>query len=169
MVQIAPTEGLSHVIGDQSTRLLDVTLPEFFNYARRKYGQCEAVVFSQFNIRWTYRELLDKCDEFAAGLLALGLYKGDRVGIWSPNRVEWIIAQIATARLGIILVNINPAYKGTELEYCINKVDLKCLIFATQFKSSAYAQTIIDLCPELVKQKPGHLHLKKLPLSLIHI
>ena len=162
MVQIAPTEGLSHVIGDQSTRLLDVTLPEFFNYARRKYGQCEAVVFSQFNIRWTYCELLDKCDEFAAGLLALGLYKGDRVGIWSPNRVEWLIAQIATARLGIILVNINPAYKGTELEYCINKVDLKCLIFATQFKSSAYAQTILDLCPELVEQKPGHLRLKKL-------
>ena len=163
MVQIAPAEGLSHVIGDQSKRLLDVTLPEFFNYARRKYGQSEAVVFSQFNIRWTYSELLEKCDAFAAGLLALGLYKGDRVGIWSPNRAEWIIAQIATARLGIILVNINPAYKGTELEYCIKKVDLKCLIFATQFKSSAYAQTIIDLCPELVEQKPGHLHLKKLP------
>ena len=163
MVQIAPTEGLSHVIGDQSNRLLNVTLPEFFNYTRQKYGQCEAVVFSQFNMRWTYSELLDKCDAFAAGLLALGLYKGDRVGIWSPNRAEWIIAQIATARLGIILVNINPAYKGTELEYCINKVDLKCLIFATQFKSSAYAQTILDLCPELVEQKPGHLHLKKLP------
>ena len=163
MVQIAPAEGLSHVIGDQSNRLLNVTLPEFFNYTRQKYGQCEAVVFSQFNMRWTYSELLDKCDEFAAGLLALGLYKGDRVGIWSPNRAEWIIAQIATARLGIILVNINPAYKGTELEYCINKVDLKCLIFATQFKSSAYAQTILDLCPELVEQKPGHLHLKKLP------
>ena len=163
MVQIAPAEGLSHVIGDQSNRLLNVTLPEFFNYTRQKYGQCEAVVFSQFNMRWTYSELLDKCDEFAAGLLALGLYKGDRVGIWSPNRAEWIIAQIATARLGIILVNINPAYKGTELEYCINKVDLKCLIFATQFKSSAYAQTILDLCPELVEQKSGHLHLKKLP------
>ena len=163
MVQIAPTEGLSHVIGDQSKQILDVTLPEFFKYARQKYGQYEAVVFSQFNMRWTYSELLHKCDAFAAGLLALGLYKGDRVGIWSPNRAEWIIAQIATARLGIILVNINPAYKGTELEYCINKVDLKCLIFATQFKSSAYAQTILDLCPELVEQKPGHLHLKKLP------
>ncbi len=163
MVQIAPTEGLSHVIGDRSNRLLNVTLPEFFNYTRQKYGQCEAVVFSQFNMRWTYSELLDKCDAFAAGLLALGLYKGDRLGIWSPNRAEWIIAQIATARLGIILVNINPAYKGTELEYCINKVNLKCLIFATQFKSSAYAQTILDLCPELTEQKPGHLHLKKLP------
>ena len=150
---------------------MDVTLPEFFNYARQKYGNSEAVVFSQFNTRWTYSELLDKCDTFAAGLLALGLYKGDRVGIWSPNRAEWIIAQIATARLGIILVNINPAYKGTELEYCINKVDLKCLIFATQFKSSAYAQTILDLCPELVGQKPGHLNLKKLPSlrSLVQI
>ena len=112
MVQIAPTEGLSHVIGDQSKQVLDVTLPEFFKYARQKYGQYEAVVFSQFNIRWTYNELLDKCDAFATGLLALGLYKGDRVGVWSPNRAEWIIAQIATARLGIILVNINP--KGIE-------------------------------------------------------
>ena len=84
MVQIAPAEGLSHVIGDQSNRLLNVTLPEFFNYTRQKYGQCEAVVFSQFNMRWTYSELLDKCDEFAAGLLALGLYKGDR-SVFGPQ------------------------------------------------------------------------------------
>ena len=76
------------------------------------------------------------------------------------GRVDYL-AQIATARLGIILVNINPAYKGTELEYCINKVDLKCLIFATQFKSSAYAQTILDLCPELVEQKLRTLTPKK--------
>ena len=68
MVQIAPAEGLSHVIGDQSNRLLNVTLPEFFNYTRQKYGQCEAVVFSQFNMRWTYSELLDKCDQFAMGV-----------------------------------------------------------------------------------------------------
>ncbi|MGB0797061.1 MAG: AMP-binding protein, partial [Paracoccaceae bacterium] len=115
MAQIAPVEGLAHVKGDTSRRLLDVTLPEFFAYTRTKYGHCEAVVFSQFGLRWTYAELLEKCDDFAAGLLALGIYRGDRVGIWSPNRAEWIIAQIATARIGVILVNINPAYKATEL------------------------------------------------------
>ena len=163
MAQIAPVEGLAHVKGDTSRRLLDVTLPEFFAYTRTKYGHCEAVVFSQFGLRWTYAELLEKCDDFAAGLLALGIYKGDRVGIWSPNRAEWIIAQIATARIGVILVNINPAYKATELEYCINKVGLKCLIFATQFKSSGYAQMLKELCPDLSGQKPGHLRLGKLP------
>ena len=162
MVQIAPIEGLAHVIGDTSRRLLDVTLPEFFDYTLRKYGHCEAVVFSQFGIRWTYAELLKKCDDFAAGLLSLGIYKGDRVGIWSPNRAEWIIAQIATARIGAILVNINPAYKATELEYCVNKVGLKCLIFATQFKSSGYAQILKELCPDLDGQKPGYLRLGKM-------
>ncbi len=162
MAQIAPVEGVAHVKGDTSRDLLSVTLPEFFEYTRAKYGVCEAVVFSQFALRWTYNELLDKCDEFAAGLLALGLYKGDRVGIWSPNRAEWIIAQIATARIGVILVNINPAYKASELEYCINKVGLKCLIFATQFKTSRYAQMISELCPDLSGQKPGRLRLSKL-------
>ena len=163
MAQIAPVEGLAHVKGDTSRRLLDVTLPEFFGYTRAKYGDCEAVVFSQFALRWTYNELLDKCDKFAAGLLALGLYKGDRVGIWSPNRAEWVVAQIATARIGVILVNINPAYKSSELEYCINKVGLKCLIFATQFKTSGYAAMISELCHDLSGRQPGHLRLSKLP------
>ena len=140
-----------------------ITIPTFFDYIVGKHGVQEAVVFSQFSIRWTYSQLFEKCDEFAAGLLALGLYKGDRVGIWSPNRPEWIIAQIATARLGIILVNINPAYKQLELEYCINKVDLKCLIFATQFKTSSYAEMIKALCPELTTQRVGNLKLKRLP------
>ena len=142
MEKVAPTDGLSHVIGNSKIPLRNITIPAFFDEIVAKFGDEEAAVFSQFNIRWTYAELIDKCEEFAAGLLALGLYKGDRVGIWSPNRAEWIIAQIATARLGLILVNINPAYKQSELEYCINKVDLKCLIFATQYKKSSYAEMI---------------------------
>ena len=163
MEKIAPVDGLSHVIGNTQRPLRNITIPTFFDYIVGKHGVQEAVVFSQFSIRWTYSQLFEKCDEFAAGLLALGLYKGDRVGIWSPNRPEWIIAQIATARLGIILVNINPAYKQLELEYCINKVDLKCLIFATQFKTSSYAEMIKALCPELTTQRVGNLKLKRLP------
>ena len=171
MVKITPSEGLSHLIGDKTSQLLNVTLPEFFQYTLEKHGHRDAVVFSQFDIRWTYAELFEKSDEFAAGLLSLGLYKGDRVGIWSPNRAEWTIAQIATARVGLILVNINPAYKTSELEYCINKVSLKCLIFATQFKTSGYANMISELCPELYSQKVGNLKLKRLPSlrSLVQI
>ena len=163
MEKVAPTDGLSHVIGNSKIPLRNITIPAFFDEIVGKFGDEEAAVFSQFNIRWTYAELIDKCEEFAAGLLALGLYKGDRVGIWSPNRAEWIIAQIATARLGLILVNINPAYKQSELEYCINKVDLKCLIFATQYKKSSYAEMIKALSPELSTQRAGSLKLKKLP------
>ena len=163
MTQICPTDGLSHVIGDKSGMLLDISLPEFFATAWETYKYKEAVVFPQFEVRWSYDQLLKKCDDFASGLLSLGLYKGDRIGIWSPNRPEWIISQIATARLGLILVNINPAYKILELEYCINKVGLKALIFATQFKTSSYAQMIRELAPEISDQRPGYLKSKRLP------
>ena len=161
MTQLAPIGGHSHVIGTKSSKLLDITLPTFFHHKLAKHGQKEAVVFPQFDIRWTYTELFEKCDEFAAGLMAVGLCKGDRVGIWAPNRPEWTITQIATARLGIILVNINPAYKTAELEYCINMVGLRCLIFATQFKTSCYAEMIKDLCPELENQELGNLRLNR--------
>ena len=76
----------------------------------------------QQGVRWTYRELGEKVDAFAAGLLALGLEPGDRVGIWSPNNAEWVVTQFATAKAGLILVNINPAYRAAELEYALNKV-----------------------------------------------
>ena len=85
----------------------------------------------QQGIRWTYRELGEKVDAFAAGLIALGLQPGERIGIWSPNNAEWVMTQFATAKAGLILVNINPAYRLAELEYALNKVGCRALITAT--------------------------------------
>ena len=104
-----------------------------------------------------------RADRLAAGLLALGLYKGDRIGIWSPNKPAWLIAQFATARIGLILVNINPAYRRHELDYTLNKVEAKALITARQFKSSDYIAMLTDLAPELDKATPGRLKAKRLP------
>ena len=86
----------------------------------------------QQGVRWSYRELGEKVDAFAAGLLALGLQPGERIGIWSPNNAEWVVTQFATAKAGLILVNINPAYRLAELEYALNKVGCRALITATR-------------------------------------
>ena len=102
-------------------------------------------------------------DRCAAGLLSLGLYKGDRIGIWAPNRPEWLITQFATARIGAILVNINPAYRSAELEYALNRVGAKALITARQFKTSAYVEMLRELAPELDRCRPGHLRATRLP------
>src|SRR3546814_9250800 len=90
------------------------------------------------NLRWSYRELARQVDALAAGLLALGLKRGDRIGIWSPNSSEWVLTQLATAKAGLILVNINPAYRLAELDYALNKVACKALIAHPAFKTSAY-------------------------------
>ena len=92
-------------------------------------------------------------DKLAIGFIKIGLKKGDRLGIWSPNRLEWVLAQFATARIGVILVNINPAYRLSELEYSLNKVGCKALILAKYFKSSDYLNMILSLAPELRKSK----------------
>ncbi|MEK9721793.1 MAG: AMP-binding protein, partial [Quisquiliibacterium sp.] len=93
----------------------------------------------------TWRELQADVDRVAAGLLALGLAKGDRIGIWAPNRYEWLLTQFATARIGLILVNVNPAYRIAELEYALNKVQCKAIITAASFKTSDYLKMLRDL------------------------
>jgi fatty-acyl-CoA synthase len=100
-------------------------------------------------VRWTYAELQERCDAFAAGLLSLGLEPGDRVGIWAPNCAEWVVAQFATAKAGLILVNINPAYRTSELEHVLRAVECRALITATRFKSSDYLAMLNTLLPEL--------------------
>src|SRR5207237_8089759 len=100
-------------------------------------------------IRWTYSELKMRSDAFASGLLALGLEPGDRVGIWAPNCAEWTIAQFATAKAGLILVNVNPAYRLSELEHALRTVGCRALISDTRFKTSDYIAMIRELVPEL--------------------
>ena len=160
---IAPVDGKAHVSGDRSMPLLDKTIPELFSETVSKYATLDAAVFVGQDKRFTWSELSDAVDALAAGFLALGLEKGDRVGIWSPNRWEWLVTQFATARLGLILVNINPAYRLTELEYALNKVGCKALVTAAKFKTSDYLGMIETLAPELATAEPGKLKAKKLP------
>ncbi|MEI9402101.1 AMP-binding protein [Mesorhizobium argentiipisi] len=166
---IAPVGGKAHVSGDRSVPLLDKTIPELFSETVSRYATLDAAVFVGQDKRFTWSELSDAVDALAAGFLALGLEKGDRVGIWSPNRWEWLVTQFATARIGLILVNINPAYRLTELEYALNKVGCKALVTAAQFKTSDYLGMIETLAPELAKAEPGKLKAKKLPALKIVI
>ncbi|TPI85510.1 AMP-binding protein [Mesorhizobium sp. B2-8-9] len=160
---IAPVGGKAHVSGDRSVPLLDKTIPELFSDTVSRYATLDAAVFVGQDKRFTWSELSDAVDALAAGFLALGLEKGDRVGIWSPNRWEWLVTQFATARIGLILVNINPAYRLTELEYALNKVSCKALVTAAQFKTSDYLGMIETLAPEIAKAESGKLKAKKLP------
>ncbi len=114
-------------------------------------------------MRWTWAELREASDRLAAALLDLGFGPGDRLGIWSPNRPEWILAQYATARIGVILVNINPAYRLAELEYALVKVGCKGLISAPSFKTSDYLGMLATLAPELATARPGELQAARLP------
>ncbi len=104
-----------------------------------------------------------KAEDFAAGLLSIGLKKGDRVGLWAPNRYEWVVTQFATALIGVIQVNINPAYKADELEYALKKVGCKGIIMADKFKIIDYMKILSSICPELESSKPGNLKASRLP------
>jgi len=153
----------SYVHGASATPLIGETLGRFFDQAVARWGERDALISRDQNVRWSYREFGRQIDAVAAGLLALGLEPGDRVGIWSHNNAEWIVTQFATAKAGLILVNINPAYRRAELEYALNKVDCKALITNSAFKSSDYLQMIRDLAPELDECEPGQLTAARLP------
>jgi fatty-acyl-CoA synthase len=153
----------SYVHGASSIPLLGDTIGVHFDKAVMRWPKAEALVVRHQNVRWTYSELQREVDACAAGLLALGLEPGDRVGIWSPNNAEWVITQFATAKAGMILVNINPAYRLSELEYVLNKVGCKGLITAASFKTSDYVGMLRQLAPELDTCTPGKLHADKLP------
>ncbi len=159
----APEDNKSYVRGPMVPPLAYITIPQLLRDAVSRFGPREAAVFQEQNIRMSYYDLDRAVDELASGLLALGLKKQDRVGIWSPNRVEWLLTQFATARVGLILVNINPAYRLGELEYALNTVGCKALIAAKSFKTSDYAGMIRTLAPELETCAPGRLHATKLP------
>jgi fatty-acyl-CoA synthase len=119
-------------------------------------------------VRWTYAEFNERVTRLAAGLVRLGLQPGDRIGIWSPNCAEWVLTQFATARAGLIMVNINPAYRRSELEYALDKVGCSALILAPGFKSSDYLAMLNDVVPELRASRPGKLASRRLP-TLRHV
>jgi fatty-acyl-CoA synthase len=140
---------LSYVSGAASEPLLYKTVGAVLEEAAARWGEREALVVRHQNIRWTYRELDAAADRLAAGLIHLGLVPGDRIGIWAPNRYEWIVTQFATAKAGLILVTINPAYRTSELEYALNKVGCKALVLAPSFKTSDYAAMLEQIRPKV--------------------
>jgi fatty-acyl-CoA synthase len=153
---------LSYVHGASDTPFVGDTIGAHFDRIVERFAERDAVIVRHQQICWTYRELKERVDAFAAGLLALGLKRGDRVGIWSPNNAEWVITQFATAKAGLILVNINPAYRPVELEYALNKAGCVALVTAAQFKSSDYLAMLRELAPELATAPPGNLHASRL-------
>jgi len=132
----------SYVCGVSDAPLIYQTIGDVLDSAVNKFGERPALIVRRQDVRFTYAAFARAVDDFAAGLLSLGLEAGDRIGVWSPNNAEWVIAQFATARIGLILVNINPAYRTAELEYVLNKVGCRALILAKSFKSSDYVEMV---------------------------
>jgi fatty-acyl-CoA synthase len=153
----------SYVHGASTVPLIGETVGIHFDRTAERWPDRPALIVSEQGVRWSYAELKEQIDAFAAGLLALGLRPGDRVGIWSPNNAEWVITQFATAKAGLIMVNINPAYRVVELEYALKKVGCRALILATRFKSSDYIAMLQELAPELAGSRPGALRAARLP------
>ena len=157
------TPRLSHARGATTPPLQECTIGQALDATVARHGDREALVVPHQGVRWTWRQLADQADAVAAGLLAMGLQPGDRVGIWAPNCAEWVLTQLATARAGLVLVNVNPAYRRSELEYALNKVGCTALVLAPALKTSDYLAIVNDLAPELAGSAPGQLQAAALP------
>ena len=158
----------SYVHGAHDVPLIGESIGVHLASIAERFGDNDALVVRHQNIRWTYREFDERVTRLAAGLLRLGLQPGDRVGIWAQNCAEWVLVQFATARAGLIMVNINPAYRRTELEYVLEKVQCSALILAPSFKSSDYIGMVQDIAPEFRHARPGALQSARLP-QLRHV
>ncbi|HOA92474.1 MAG TPA: AMP-binding protein [Quisquiliibacterium sp.] len=154
---------LSYVHGTSPTPLIGQTVGRYFDEACARHPEREAVVVRHQNVRLTFAEFRAQVDRLACGLIRLGLKPGERIGIWSQNNLEWLLTQFATAKAGLVLVNINPAYRRSELEYALNKVGCRALITSPVFKTSDYLEMIRDLAPELAQARPGALRAARLP------
>ena len=157
------TYSWSYTSGSSDTPLLGLTIGDLFDQTVARYPDNEALVVRHQDIRYTYRQLQAQVDRCARALMALGAARGERLGIWAPNCAEWTIVQLASAKLGVILVNINPAYRLHEVEYALNQSGCAYLVIAPQFKTSNYSQMVYDLAPELATAQPGQLRAARLP------
>ena len=143
--------------------MLGITIGDQFDQTVGQHPHNDALIVYHQNIRWTYQQLQQEVDQCARAFMTIGLQKGDRIGIWSPNRYEWLVTQIATAKIGAILVNINPSYRVHELKYALNQSGCKMLVTADQFKQSHYTQMLYELAPELNTCPAGKLKSQELP------
>jgi fatty-acyl-CoA synthase len=145
------------------TALLGETIPENFTRIAEQFPGNEAIVSIPHNRRLTYSQLSEEIDRVAKGLLALGFGKSDRLGVWSTNNIEWLLLQLATARIGVVLVNINPAYRPRELAYALQRSEVECLVTIPSFRTSDYVSMLVELVPELKTAKPGEFRNDELP------
>jgi len=153
----------SYVCGISDVPLKYQTIGAALDEVAARHGTRDALVVPYQNIRWTYAEFAAEVEKVAAGFVALGLNPGDRVGIWSPNCAEWVLTQMATAKAGLILVTLNPAYRRSELEYALNLSGCRALVLAECFKTSDYVEMVESLAPEIASSTPGQLKAEKLP------
>jgi fatty-acyl-CoA synthase len=153
----------SYVSGTSSHPLIGETIGNCFERSAAKWSEREALVVRQQNVRYTYAQLKQRVDALAMGLLKLGLQPGDRIGIWSPNNTEWVLLQFASAKIGLILVCINPAYRSYELSYALKKVGCKALVMVPRFRSNDYVKMMHELAPELERDEIGSLFSVGLP------
>ena len=145
---------LSYLHGTSSTTLLGETIGENLRRTVQAHGDRDALVVRATGYRATYQQLWDATGQLARALMALGIAPGDRVGIWSPNRWEWVVTQFATARMGAVLVNINPAYKSAELEYALRQSGAALLLLARGFRTTNYVEMLDRVrpnCPLLAR------------------
>ena len=158
----------SYVSGASTKPLLGITIGDAFDQTVARFPEREALVSRHQQLRYTWAQLHEEVDRCARGLMALDIQKGQRVGIWAPNRAEWTITQFATAKIGAILVNINPAYRLHELEYALNQSSCHALVLSPNFRVTSYIEMLQTLAPELERSQPGQLDARRLP-HLRHI
>ena len=142
---------------------LKMTIGDLLDRQAERFGDRDALVHVDWDVRYTYRGFRDECDRVARGLMALGINKGDHVGVWATNYPEWVIAQFATAKIGAVLVTVNPAYRTHELEYLLHQSDAVALVLIGSFRTSDYVAMLNEVAPELAQATPGRLHCEKLP------
>ena len=148
---------VSYASGTSDKPLLGMTIGEAFDRTVSLHADREAIISIHQNMRLTYRQLSEQVNIAAKALMALGLQKGDRIGIWSPNNLEWLITQYASAKIGSVLVTINPAYRSHELDYVLKQSGCRALVIQNQFKTSDYEGMVRELCPQLNRCLPGQL------------
>src|SRR6266516_768216 len=135
--------------------LLNITSGDLLDRQAERFGERDALVHVEHGVRYTYAEFRAECDRVAKGMIALGIEKGDHVGIWATNYPEWVVAQFATSKIAAVLVTVNPSYRTHELEYLLKQSDTSTLLLIGSFKTSDYVAMINELIPELRDAEPG--------------
>jgi len=143
--------------------MISKTIGEILDETASKYPENDALVYVDRDLRWSYAEFKDRCDQLARGLMALGIKRGDHIAVWAYNIPEWVLLQFASAKIGAILVTVNTYYKSHELEYLLKQSDATTLFMIDGFKDVDYVKIVNSVLPELAGTKPGNLHSEKLP------